>query len=195
MKCFKKISLVALSLMAMGCAYQIKKHHYSEPSSVGVKANGVKVILDQEAEHLSDDEKEEIKDVVLHVSEKYEIDPYLVLSVIHVESRFKPEAKSNRGALGLMQIKPVVVKELAKRPVSIYEKQQLLDNKTFNIHVGVSYLAYLMKRFHGDVNKALMAYNAGPTTVALNYKNRPAPQGGYQGKVLKTYRRFTEVRL
>ena len=194
MKCFKKISLVALSLMAMGCAYQIKKHA-SAPLGTEAKAGGVKQILDQEAEHLSDHEKEEIKEVVLNVSEKYEMDPYLVLSVIHVESHFKPSAKSNRGALGLMQVKTVVVKELAKRPVGDFEKQQLLKDKTFNIHVGVSYLAYLLKRFKGDVNKALMAYNAGPTTVGLYYKNRPAPEGGYQGKVLKTYRRFSEVSL
>ncbi len=159
-------------------------------------SGGVHQIIDQEAAHWPHTERSELKDVVIHLGKEYRIDPLLILSVIHVESRFKPSAASNRGALGLMQIKPIVLRELGKRRnVGSFEQQRLLNDKAFNLYVGVRYLSFLLKKFDGDVNKALMAYNAGPTTVSLFYKNRPAPTGGYQGRVLKTYRRYASLSL
>lgn len=195
MKCLKKISLVALSVLAMGSIYKVRPTTFQEPQKTDVKVEGVHQIVESEAAHLSESERGQIKSVVLHLSREYHIDPLLILSVVHVESHFKPSAASNRGALGLMQIKPVVVRELSKRQNVSLEHQYLLKDNVFNLHVGVRYLSFLINKYHGDVNKALMAYNAGPTTVSLLYKNRPAPTGGYQGRVLKTYQRYAMLVL
>jgi len=55
------------------------------------------------------------------------------------------------------------------------------------MRVGVHYLAALIKRFKGDVCKAIMAYNAGPTRVTRIYAGKSVPLNGYQEKVLKAY--------
>ncbi|MNC95611.1 Transglycosylase SLT domain protein [compost metagenome] len=67
-----------------------------------------------------------------------------------------------------------------------------MASHTFNIEVGVHYLSKLLIKFRGDVKKALMAYNAGPTSVERNYKGRSVPEGGYQGRVLKAYKDLSD---
>ena len=91
-----------------------------------------------------------------------------------------------------MQIRPIVVHEVAdemgidgKNPI------RLLSNQDWNIRVGVHYLASLIKKFRGDLRKALMAYNQGPPVIARLYRGRNVPLLGYQGKVLRTYANYT----
>ncbi|MBI5584988.1 MAG: lytic transglycosylase domain-containing protein [Deltaproteobacteria bacterium] len=89
-------------------------------------------------------------------SRKYSLDPALVKAVIHAESRFDPQALSPKGAMGLMQLDPVTVKEL-----------KITDpfNPKYNIYGGVRYLRGLLDIFEGDKHLALAAYNAGPNRV------------------------------
>jgi soluble lytic murein transglycosylase-like protein len=89
-------------------------------------------------------------------SRKYALDPALVKAVIHAESKFDPQAVSPRGAVGLMQLDPVTVKEL-----------KISDpfNPKYNIYGGVRYLRGLLDTFEGDKHLALAAYNAGPNRV------------------------------
>ncbi len=87
---------------------------------------------------------------------KYSLDPALVKAVIHAESQFDPWAVSPKGAIGLMQLDPITVKELGvKDPF----------NPQHNIDGGVRYLKDLLDTFEGDPKLALAAYNAGPTQV------------------------------
>jgi soluble lytic murein transglycosylase-like protein len=89
-------------------------------------------------------------------SRKYSLDPALVKAVIHAESRFDPQAVSPKGAMGLMQLCPVTVKEL-----------KISDpfNPKYNIYGGVRYLRELLDTFDGNKHLALAAYNAGPNRV------------------------------
>jgi soluble lytic murein transglycosylase-like protein len=87
---------------------------------------------------------------------KYSLDPALVKAVIHAESQFDPKAVSPKGAIGLMQLDPITVRELGiKDPF----------NPKHNIDGGVRYLKDLLDTFEGDPKLALAAYNAGPTQV------------------------------
>lgn len=91
------------------------------------------------------------------------VNPYLVAAVIRVESRFRPTVTSSRGAVGLMQLMPSSAQWInVKRHGS--QTPDLTDPKT-NIALGTWYLSYLLKRFHGNPNLALAAYNGGPQTV------------------------------
>jgi soluble lytic murein transglycosylase-like protein len=86
----------------------------------------------------------------------YGVDPALVRAVIHAESGFNPRARSNKGAMGLMQLMPGTASDMGVS--NPWEAPQ-------NIHGGVKYLAYLLQEFKGDVTLATAAYNAGPKSV------------------------------
>lgn len=100
------------------------------------------------------------------------IDPYLVAALIRQESRFERDAESSAGALGLTQLMPGTARRLARRrrlpPSRILEPE-------FNIQLGTRYLAQLLRRFDGSLEKAVAGYNAGGERVeewasARNYR-------------------------
>lgn len=99
--------------------------------------------------------------VIKQYATHYGIDWRLVLATMKQESRFSPEAKSHRGAAGLMQIMPTTGEELA-RELSVGDMTDPRDN----IRGGVHYLRRLYDLFPraGDADRvklALAAYNAG----------------------------------
>lgn len=96
---------------------------------------------------------------------KYDLKKELVFSVINVESRFKKDAVSNKGAIGLMQIMPETGKWLAdKMGLKNFNENMLYEVET-NLNIGCYYLAYLLEKFDKDEKLALCAYNAGVTNV------------------------------
>ncbi len=104
-------------------------------------------------------------EIAKHISDAaaaYVIDRNLLEAVAWKESRFKQEAKSGRGAAGVMQLMPAIAKELG---VDRADARQ-------NVFGGAAYLKELLIRFGGDVSLALAAYNAGPGAV-LRYGGVP----------------------
>jgi soluble lytic murein transglycosylase len=94
----------------------------------------------------------------------YELDPALLAAVIYTESRFRPDARSSAGAVGLMQLLPTTAQGIATRTGGKgYVESDLLDPE-INVRYGAWYLRSLVRRF-GDVGTALAAYHAGPTQV------------------------------
>ncbi|HUG54677.1 MAG TPA: lytic transglycosylase domain-containing protein, partial [Vicinamibacteria bacterium] len=108
-------------------------------------------------------EKGPYDDIIEEASAKYGMDPNLVRAVIRTESNFNPKAKSPAGAQGLMQIMPILARELGIKDV--------FDPRT-NIFGGTKYLSRLLERHGGDVRLALASYNAGPRNVA-RYRGIP----------------------
>jgi soluble lytic murein transglycosylase len=87
------------------------------------------------------------------------LDPMLVAGVMRQESGFQPEAVSNRGAVGLMQLEPATALLLARRLRLHYARARLFDPQ-YNLQLGTLYLSDLINQFGGPEG-ALAAYNAG----------------------------------
>ena len=104
----------------------------------------------------------DFKQEVFSACEEFSLSPTLVFAIIKVESDFNPNAVSNKGAVGLMQILPTTAEYIAKK-LSV-DEYDLFEPKT-NIRFGVWYLRYLLLRFE-DYKTALCAYNAGEGKVA-----------------------------
>jgi soluble lytic murein transglycosylase-like protein len=98
-----------------------------------------------------------ISDAVNAASDKHQIDADLINSVIRAESAFNPHAVSRKGAQGLMQLMPDTATKLGVKDAF---------DPTANVNAGTQYLRDLLLLYHGDMVKALAAYNAGPQRVA-----------------------------
>lgn len=83
------------------------------------------------------------------------VDPDFAYAIGHQESRFNPQAKSPKGAFGVMQLMPATARTLGVNRYS-------LDG---NIQGGVTYIKQLLDEFKGDKRLAAAAYNAGPNAV------------------------------
>lgn len=98
-------------------------------------------------------------------SARYNLDPYLVASLIRQESEFNSSAISYKGAYGLMQLLPRVGRLMARQiGMRDFRTYQLLDPET-NIRLGTRYLRQMLDRFGGVQEYALAAYNAGDYRV------------------------------
>lgn len=94
--------------------------------------------------------------IIYREAKKNDLRPELVAAVVQAESRFKPNARSGVGAVGLMQLMPRTGKWMGARN---------LTNPTQNIQAGTKYLKYLNERFDGNETKVIAAYNAGEGNV------------------------------
>ena len=95
------------------------------------------------------------------------LDPLLVQAVVIEESGMNYRAQSRKGAIGLMQVRPVVLEDYARGTGRSFTSNQLRDPE-INLEVGCWYLARMVKAFRGQrdpVYFALAAYNAGATNV------------------------------
>lgn len=105
--------------------------------------------------------KIEYKEVIYKYSKTYKIDPLLIFSIIKAESNFNRYAVSSKGAIGLMQITPSTAEDISKQLRDKNFKKENLLNPEINIKYGCYYFRKMLDLFNGDVNLALMAYNAG----------------------------------
>ena len=134
---------------------------------------------------LKDEAKQQIPRAIYDMGKKYGYDPLFLTAVIITESSFYNWAKSNRDALGLMQIRPRTGKAMAKETQITWRGRKTLFNPETNIALGTYYLNKLFRRF-GNIEVALEAYNHGPTQMA-RYLRRGYQPEKYSGIVLRHY--------
>jgi|SRR5690606_23497954 len=92
---------------------------------------------------------------VRELSARFDLSPALIEALVWQESRWRARAVSPVGARGLAQLMPGTARELGVDP----------DDPFANLEGGARYLRQQLDRFDGDVEKALAAYNAGPSRV------------------------------
>lgn len=107
------------------------------------------------------------------------VTPALAIAVAKVESDLRPDAVSNKGAIGVMQIMP------RTGLLEFGVKRKDLFNPIINVKLGVKFLDQLIKKYKGNIGVALSHYNGGSAVgVWPNVKIIPATYP-YVVKVLK----------
>ena len=97
-------------------------------------------------------------------ADNYRLDPALLAAVIYQESKFRADARSESGAIGLMQLLPETAKGIASRTGgSRFEVDDLYDPE-LNVRYGSWYLRHLLDKY-GTEERALAAYNGGQGNV------------------------------
>jgi len=94
----------------------------------------------------------------------YRLDPALLAAVVYVESSFDPNARSDAGALGLMQLLPETAEGIALRTGGMRFVVADLGDPEINVRYGSWYLDHLRHRY-GDMETSLAAYHAGQGNV------------------------------
>ena len=106
----------------------------------------------------------EYKQIVRGHARNYDLDPALLAAVIYQESKFKADAQSSSGAIGLMQLLPDTAKGIALHTGGTrFEVADLYDPE-INVRYGAWYLRHLLQKYR-DERTALAAYNAGQDNV------------------------------
>jgi soluble lytic murein transglycosylase len=104
------------------------------------------------------------EEIVLGHARNYHLDPALLAAVIYQESKFDADARSDRGAIGLMQLLPGTAKGIATRTGGTRFRVSDLYDPEINVRYGAWYLRHLLGKY-GSERLALAAYNAGQANV------------------------------
>lgn len=107
----------------------------------------------------------EYRDAIIAAAKQQGLDPLLVAAVVRVESRFDANARSRKGARGLMQVMPDTGAWVAEQlNWSEFHPDMLYDPER-NLAIGTWYLRHLATLFDGNLVAVLAAYNAGQNRV------------------------------
>ena len=130
---------------------------------------------------------EDIALAIADVARIYPVPPALVKAVIRRESNYNPNAVSQVGAIGLMQLMPYTAKKVGLRVSDLWVPKK-------NILGGTRLLSALLQYYDGDVIGALSAYNARPREpLAPLPKNGETPE--YVQAVLRFYEEYNGAPL
>lgn len=109
---------------------------------------------------------ESYAEVIRFAAEESGLDPNLLAAIMLSESGGKVDAVSSAGALGLFQLQLGTAGDMA-RDMRLPEptRDELLRESLLNARLAARYLVWLGERFDGDLEKMLIAYNAGPARL------------------------------
>ncbi len=145
----------------------------------------IQKVISQYKTGLKNDARSKIPQAIIHASQKYGYDPLFLTAVIVAESSFYNWAKSNQGAMGLMQVRLPTGHAMATEAEVQWKGKPTLYDPKANIALGAHYLDKMVQRF-GDLALALEAYNHGPTQIDRYLRKGYRPKR-YSQKVFQHY--------
>jgi soluble lytic murein transglycosylase len=184
---FKILVILIIPIIALTLAgYTFVFASGSEIKQKNAITNEIVQYLKDKKVRASEEKLKKIATSVYEEAKDYEIDYRLVLAVMKVESNFKSDAISKKGARGLLQIKPSLAKHVSKETGVSIKSPKCLEEPEKNIRIGVSHLSWLMEKFE-NLNTALHAYNVGWGKVKKATTEDDGPDTRFTRKVLTEY--------
>lgn len=183
-----------IALLSSGLTLKVESHRFEGEGVVLLVDGGGEISLprtavrgfvpDEVIEEIVLPEGGDLRELAVAVARRHGIDPDLVLAVVGVESAFRPEAVSPKGAQGLMQLMPSTAAALGVKDA--------LDPAE-NLDGGVRHLGSLLTLYGGDLRRALAAYNAGEGAVTRHGGVPPYRETrAYVKRVLERYQATRE---
>jgi len=120
----------------------------------------------------------------------HQLDPLLVLAIIEQESDFRPTARGTGGSIGLMQVRPFVARDIAKRHGIPWTGPRTLLDPAANVSIGACYLGEMFEMYPNPA-LAIAAYNLGPYRVQRLVARGHNPRPKYLIDVLARYQVFS----
>lgn len=133
-----------------------------------------------------------ISKMIYRTSKSHNLDYRLMLAIMKVESNYRHDAVSPKGARGLLQVKPSLAKYIAKDAGVNWGGKNTLDEPEKNIKIGVYFFSMLMRDFE-SLNLALHAYNMGPTKFKKVLSENTRYNKKFSNLVLKEYDRISSI--
>ncbi len=185
------LAFAEIALLSSGLTLKLEGHRVEDGMVILVLEDGGEIgvppetvrgfVPDEIVEEVVGPAGTDLRSLAIATARKHGLDPGLVLAVVGVESAFRPEAVSSKGAQGLMQLMPGTAASLGVEDA--FDPIQNLDG-------GVRHLGSLLTLYGGDVSRALAAYNAGEGAVTRHGGIPPFKETReYVKKVLERYER------
>ncbi|MBP8625696.1 MAG: lytic transglycosylase domain-containing protein [Syntrophorhabdaceae bacterium] len=130
--------------------------------------------------------------MVYRTSKNHNLDYRLMLAIMKVESNFRHDAISPKGARGLFQVKPSLARYIADDAGVHWSGNNTLDEPEKNIKIGVYFFSQLLKDFE-SLNLALHAYNMGPTKLKKILTENTSYSKKFSNLVIKEYKRISSI--
>ena len=173
-----------LVVFQTGRTMSVASHREEGSSIVLVLKGGGEIVCDRAyvvsvvTDNRPETQSRSLADVIDDASARHGVDAALVHAVIQVESAYRPEARSSKGAMGLMQLMPATARH--------YSVTDAYDPRA-NVEAGVRHLRSLLDRF--ELSLALAAYNAGEGAVRRFKGIPPYPETrAYVSRILQLFR-------
>lgn len=193
-----------LIMAALGFAYQQAagifeaKQTCADYMQIKVKSsNKDKALADEKIEieraislcrsSLDAEEVSSFASIIRRESKKHNYDWKLILAIIRTESQFDVRATSEKDARGLMQVLPSTAEWVCPKMGLRYRGSESLYDPEYNIKIGTRYL-YMLHRKFGDIEKAIAAYNRGPTGLVRYINQGNDLPSEYLAKVMSYYK-------
>ena len=146
----------------------------------------IAAVLVERAPALQPVDRARVAGAIENAWHNHHVDPVLALAVIHQESNFRPDAHGPGGSIGLMQVRPFVAADVARRHNIPWSGAKTLLDPAANVQIGTCYLGEMLEMFH-DPALAIAAYNMGPYRVRRLVARGHSPKPVYLVSVLKHF--------
>lgn len=147
-----------------------RNHHHSLRTTTGMKKYFEDATLQKEIEQINHPIVRASD--MWNFTERYNVDPYLMLGLMRQESAYREGVRSWVGAIGYIQVMPATGAKIAFLLNDEDYTPKRLERPRDNLKYGIFYFSKLMERFDGCFPLAVGSYNGGPHNMSRWYRNR-----------------------